>query len=469
MKIKQTSREFIHHTAMEPADINRKLERPPSDEFNYKHSFMEVKDGVTMAYVDTGNQDSEVAVVFCHGAPEQAYIWRNIMPYVERQTRVIAPDHIGHGLSDKPDVRYGIEDYYNYFEDLLLRLDLNKVIIVCQDWGSVIGPLFGANHPDRVAGVVLMEALLAPSYPLQNVEQLRNDPTMAIAMDHYDRWRSDEAEKWNTDQNLFVERIFHIHTVRKLNQRVMDHYRDPFRDPADRLPMLNWPRECGYDGDRPYVDSAMEKINTWLTTSNVYVLDMFAKPGAVTSQTDVAWRARHIKNHQGVFIGAGNHFAQEDCPEAIGHALGDWVRRNFAADSGDWYLTSPRNEMEAVLHFFSFVLKGDVENALSIIHPECEWVYNGPDCIPFAGKYKGPEGVAEYLSKFNDACEIVDFKPEMHWDDDKIIMVAKEVNHGRASGKEISLDVTQIFKVRFGQIVSFQEYADTATMATLFE
>jgi ketosteroid isomerase-like protein len=125
--------------------------------------------------------------------------------------------------------------------------------------------------------------------------------------------------------------------------------------------------------------------------------------------------------------------------------------------------------MEAVLHFFSFVTQGDVQGALSIIHPDCEWVYSGPDSIPFAGTYKGPDGVAEYLMKFNDACEIVEFNPEMCWDDDKIIMTAKEVNKSRVTDKSITVDVTQIFKVRFGQIVSFQEYADTATMATLFE
>jgi haloalkane dehalogenase len=462
-------RTFTHHTDMEPSDLNRKLNRPPSDEFNYEHKFLDVLDGTKIAYVDAGNPASDITVLFVHGAPESSYVWRNIMPYVERQARVIAPDHIGHGMSDKPDVRYGIEDYYKYLEAFLLKLDLKNIIIVCQDWGTVIGPLFGANHPERVVGVAMLEALLAPSYPMKNVEQLREDPTMAIAIDHYDKWRTQEAVKWNFEQNIFVERILQMHTIRKLSQRVMDHYRDPFRNPEARRPLIVWPRECGYDGDRPFPDEAMEKINTWLTTSDIKVLDFFAKPGAVTTQTDVAWRAKHIKNHESCYIGQGNHFSQEDCPESIGHGLGEWVRRNFAADSSDWYMTSPRNELEAVLHFFGAVIKGDIETALSIIHPECEWVYGGPDKIPFAGTFKGPQGVGEYLMKFNEACEIIDFKPEMCWDDDKIIMTAKEVNKGRASGKTITLNVSQVFKIRNGQIISFQEYADTATMATLFE
>lgn len=469
MKNTQSERQFIHHTDMEPADLNRKLNRPPSDDFPYQHKFVEVVDGVKLSYVESGQLNSDQVVLFVHGAPESAYVWRNVMPYVEQQARVIAVEHIGHGMSDKPDIEYSIENYYKYYASFIETMGLDNIVIVCQDWGSVIGPLYGANNPDKVKGVCLMEALLAPSYPLQGVEQLREDPTMAIAMDHYDKWRSEDAVKWNSEQNIFVERILQMHTIRKLNQRVMDTYRDPFRDPASRSPMLQWPRECGYDGDRPFPDQAMGKINDWLMTSDVQVLDLFAKPGAITTQTDVAWRAKRIKNHQSAYIGQGNHFVQEDCCEAIGHALGDWHRRNFAKDSTDWYMASPRNEMEAVLHFFGSVIKGDMDTALSIIHPECDWVYNGPDCIPFAGKFHGPQGVAEYLMKFNEACEIVEFKPEMLWDDDKIIMTAKEINRGRASGKTITLDITQIFKVRFGQIVSFQEFADTSAMATLFE
>jgi pimeloyl-ACP methyl ester carboxylesterase len=58
-----------------------------------------VVDDVELAYVESGQLDSDKVVLFVHGAPEQAYIWRNIMPYVENYARVIAVEHIGHGLS----------------------------------------------------------------------------------------------------------------------------------------------------------------------------------------------------------------------------------------------------------------------------------------------------------------------------------------------------------------------------------
>jgi haloalkane dehalogenase len=459
---------FTQYDDMEPLDLCRKLDRPPSHEFPYEHKFIKVVDDVELAYVESGQLDSDKVVLFVHGAPEQAYIWRNIMPYVENYARVIAVEHIGHGLSDKPDLDYTIEDYVKYLFSFIETLELDNITIVGQDWGSVIGPYYGACNPDKVEGVVLMEALLAPAYPIRDAEAARKDPTMAIAMDHYDRWRTDEAEKWNIEQNLFVERIMHLHTARQMTQRELDVYRDPFRDPAHRTPMLEWPRQCGFDGDRPYVDKAMDAINEWLFTSDVKVLDIFSKPGAVSTELDVAWRAERIANHESAFVGIGNHFLQEDQPEHIGHAIGDWYRRHHAVDKKVWY-KQPRNEMETVLHFFDAVLNGDLDKALGMVHPDCTWVYRGPDSIPFAGEYHGPAGVGEYLQKFGSLVEIVEFEPEMIWNDNDIIIRASEINRLHNTEMTIELDVTQVFKVKNGWITSFQEYTDTDKMASLFK
>jgi len=182
----------------------------------------------------------------------------------------------------------------------------------------------------------------------------------------------------------------------------------------------------------------------------------------------VAWRAQRIKNHESAFAGIGNHFLQEDQPEHIGHAMGDWYRRNLAVDKTVWY-KQPRNEMETVLHFFDAVINGDLDKALSMVHPDCKWVYRGPDSIPFAGEYSGPEGVREFLQKFGSLVEIVEFEPDMIWNDNDIIIRAHEINRLHGGDKTIELDVTQVFKVKNGWIMEFQEYSDTAKMASLFE
>ena len=125
--------------------------------------------------------------------------------------------------------------------------------------------------------------------------------------------------------------------------------------------------------------------------------------------------------------------------------------------------------METVLHFFDAVLNGDLDKALGMVHPDCTWVYRGPDSIPFAGEYHGPAGVGEYLQKFGSLVEIVEFEPEMIWNDNDIIIRASEINRLHGTEMTIELDVTQVFKVKNGWITSFQEYTDTDKMASLFK
>ncbi len=71
--------------------------------------------------------------------------------------------------------------------------------------------------------------------------------------------------------------------------------------------------------------------------------------------------------------------------------------------------------------------------------------------------------------KFNTACEIVEFDPEFTLKGEKVIIQAKEHNRARQSGKEIHLELTQVFEIRDGMIVKFNEYADTDKMASLFK
>lgn len=127
------------------------------------------------------------------------------------------------------------------------------------------------------------------------------------------------------------------------------------------------------------------------------------------------------------------------------------------------------NPAEVVQGFFGAVLEGNLDAALNLIADDCTWTYGGPSSIPFAGEYQGPAGVGEYLQAFGGSMEIVSFEPSFLVADDTVIIQAREVNRCRANGKEIEMDLVQVVKVSDGKIVSFQEYADTALVAALFE
>lgn len=140
-------------------------------EFPYVHKYIAVL-GSKMAYVDEGSGDP---IVFLHGQPTSSYLWRNITPHLEGKGRLIAPDNIGFGRSDQPDIAYTFGDHYRYFEAFMNELGLENVTLVMHDWGSGLSLHFAAQNPGKVKAVVTMEALLAPMLPAANFEAMRPD------------------------------------------------------------------------------------------------------------------------------------------------------------------------------------------------------------------------------------------------------------------------------------------------------
>ena len=118
-----------------------------------------------MAYIDEGEGE---AIVFQHGNPTSSYLWRNIMPHCQGLgRRLIACDLIGMGGSDKlsdsgPD-RYTYAEQRGYLFDLWDKLALgDRIVLVLHDWGSALGFDWATQHPERIAGICYMEALVTP-------------------------------------------------------------------------------------------------------------------------------------------------------------------------------------------------------------------------------------------------------------------------------------------------------------------
>ncbi|MEM9635260.1 MAG: alpha/beta fold hydrolase, partial [Pseudomonadota bacterium] len=132
-----------------------------SPDFPYSKSQMQVL-GSRISYVDEGEGQP---VVFLHGNPTSSYLWRNVIPHVPAGYRVIAPDLIGMGDSGKPDIDYRFADHAAYLDAFLDQLDLQNVVLVVHDWGSALGMRHARLNPDRIAGLVFMEAIVPPVLP----------------------------------------------------------------------------------------------------------------------------------------------------------------------------------------------------------------------------------------------------------------------------------------------------------------
>lgn len=121
--------------------------------------------GLSYHFLDQGTGDP---VVMLHGNPTWSFYFRNLVKGLSSQFRIIVPDHIGCGLSDKPDIRqydYRLRSRVNDLENLLDHLGINKKItLVLHDWGGMIGMAYALRHPERIHRFVIMNtaAFLLP-------------------------------------------------------------------------------------------------------------------------------------------------------------------------------------------------------------------------------------------------------------------------------------------------------------------
>ncbi len=124
-------------------------------------------DPLRMHYLDEGPADGPVALLL-HGQPTWSYLYRRVVPVlVDAGIRVVAPDNIGYGRSDKPAERtvYTFARHVAWMRSLVVGLDLRGVTLVAQDWGGPIGLSVLAAEPDRFARVVAANTILHTADP----------------------------------------------------------------------------------------------------------------------------------------------------------------------------------------------------------------------------------------------------------------------------------------------------------------
>ena len=131
-------------------------------DYPFAPHYVEVDDGLKMHYVDEGAGDE---VILClHGQPSWSYLYRHMIPIFAEKFRVVAPDLIGFGKSDKYTE---LEDYtYDMHSEVLQNfitaLDLTNITLVCQDWGGLLGlPIAVVKQPARFSRLVIMNTGLA--------------------------------------------------------------------------------------------------------------------------------------------------------------------------------------------------------------------------------------------------------------------------------------------------------------------
>ena len=272
--------------------------------------------GKRIAYLEAGTGDP---IVLLHGNPTSSYLWRNVIPELEGCGRVIVPDLIGQGDSDKlpasegPD-RYSFDVAFEYLDGLLRSIGAeHNVTLVIHDWGSGLGFHWARLNPERVKGIAYMEAIVMP---------ITWEDWPEGARGIFQGFRSAKGEDLVLQRNMFVEAVLPSSILRNLTEEEMSAYRAPFDTPEHRQPTLNWPRQIPIEGEPAHMVALVEAYGAFMAASSIPKLFINADPGSILVGKQREF-CRSWPNQTEVTV-KGLHFVQEDSPEEIGRAVAAW-------------------------------------------------------------------------------------------------------------------------------------------------
>lgn len=297
--------------------------RTPDDRFHdlpdfpWEPHYVDVDAGdgsgpVRMAYIDEGPRDAQT-VLMLHGEPSWSFLYRKVMrPVLDAGHRVVVPDLIGFGRSDKPT---SVDDYtyarhVAWVTDLLDRVGLDDMVLVCQDWGGLIGLRIVANQPERFAGVVAANTFLPEG---------TGTPSQAFV--DWQRF-SQTVEEFPTGF------ILQGATVTELSDAEVAAYEAPFPDQRHLAGARVFPALVPTSPDDP---GGVDNAAAWST------LERFDKPfvtafsdqDPITAGNDVPLQRRiaGAKDQPHVTLEGGHHFLQEDVGPELGRVVNDLIDR----------------------------------------------------------------------------------------------------------------------------------------------
>jgi haloalkane dehalogenase len=287
------------------------------EDYPFEPHHLEV-DGLRMHYLDEGDPSS-APILMLHGEPTWSYLYRHMIPIcVAGGNRVIAPDLIGFGKSDKPTDRhaYTYQRHVDWVADFVRALDLQRITLFCQDWGSLIGLRVAVDEDERFARIVVGNGVL-PTVDRQARPPLLN-------MTAFLAWRAFATYS----PVLPVSRIVNTGCLRTLSRGERRAYDAPFAAPDSQAGARAFPRLVPISPKDPAVGpnrAAWEALGRWekpfLTVFSDR--DPIMRGGDRLFQEHVPGAAGqpHTTTH-------GGHFLQEDA----GPDLARQVNELIAAD-----------------------------------------------------------------------------------------------------------------------------------------
>lgn len=292
-----------------------RFENLPDYPFKPNYITIDDTDGgeLRVHYLDEGNPQG-LPILLMHGEPSWSFLYRKMIPgLVAAGYRVLAPDLVGFGRSDKPTERsdYTYQRHVDWMTLWLKAVDLNNTVLFCQDWGGLIGLRLVAEQTDRFAGVVAANTFLPTG---------DKEPGEAFL-----KWQ----EFSQTVPEFPVGGIIKGATETELSADVIAAYDAPYPDESYKAGARQFPMLVPITTDNPATEAnrAAWKV---LAELSLPFLTAFSDKDPITAGADQAFQkmVAGASGQKHVTTKGGGHFLQEDKGEELAETIIKFVNDN---------------------------------------------------------------------------------------------------------------------------------------------
>ena len=281
-------------------------------DFAFTPNYIEIG-GLRIAYIDEGPKDGP-AVLLMHGEPAWSFLYRKMIPIlVSAGMRVLVPDQVGFGRTDKPTKRsdYTYENHVQWMSAWLESVDAKDITLFCQDWGSLIGLRMVAEMPDRFARIALSNGGLPTGK-----EKIPKAFHIWRAFAMYSPW-------------FPIGKIVRFGCAQGLSDEAVAAYDAPYPSTRYKVGARVFPTLVPIHPSNP-ARQANEKAWDMYKAWTKPFITLFSTRDPVTKGGERMWQKRVPgaagQNHTKI-RGAG-HFVQEDKGEEVAQALVAFIRAN---------------------------------------------------------------------------------------------------------------------------------------------
>ena len=282
-----------------------------------------------MHYVDEGPSDAEV-VLMVHGEPTWSFLYRKLIPvFADAGLRAVAVDQIGFGRSDKPTraAHYSFENHIEWVRQAVVALGLERITLVCQDWGGPIGMGVFAREQNRFARICAANTMLHTAEPelagrLDWAVHASSETESTVSSALLD-WRQASTRAPEFDASPSIP----FATARGVSPEVAAAYDAPFPSEWHKAGMRQYPALIPVTTSD---EGAAINRSIWAALANFDrpFLTLFGDADPPTAGWDAIFRERvpGAAGQPHATLENAGHFWQEDCGAEVAERLVDWIR-----------------------------------------------------------------------------------------------------------------------------------------------